>query len=344
MGPMGLARDNTTIDSAADVTTSALLSDGIHLDGTGNSLTNSGTITTGGAYASGIYSADGTSTAYNTITIAAGGKIVTSGQESFGVNLGEYAQLTIDGADATAGTAAGSVATYGAGAHGISAAYDPTIDNVGDIATTNDYAYGINLFGTGNVLTHAGTISTDGDSSRQIYTPSGTDITIEAGGQIITAGSTAYGIYLGYAQLTIDGADATAGTAAGSIATYGAGAHGISAAYDTTIDNAGDITTSGNSASGIYLSGTGNTLTHSGTITTGGDTGYEIYAAAGTSSSYNAIAIEAGGKIITTGENAYGIYLGDYGVLTIAAADTVNGLVAGSITTGNSTDSSIGVG
>ena len=48
------ARDNTTIDSAADVTTSALLSDGIHLDGTGNSLTNSGTITTGGAYASGI--------------------------------------------------------------------------------------------------------------------------------------------------------------------------------------------------------------------------------------------------------------------------------------------------
>ena len=171
------------------------------------------------------------------------------------------------------------------------------------------------------------------------------DITIEAGGQIITAGSTAYGIYLGdYAQLTIDGADATAGTAAGSIATYGAGAHGISAAYNTTIDNAGDITTSGNSASGIYLSGTGNTLTHSGTITTGGDTGYGIYAAAGTSSSYNAIAIEAGGRIITTGENAYGIYLGDYGVLTIAAADTVNGLVAGSITTGNSTDSSIGDG
>ena len=181
-------------------------------------------------------------------------------------------------------------------------------------------------------------------AATESYTPSGTDITIEAGGQIITAGSTAYGIYLGYAQLTIDGADATAGTAAGSIATYGAGAHGISAAYDTTIDNAGDITTSGNSASGIYLSGTGNTLTHSGTITTGGDTGYGIYAAAGTSSSYNAIAIEAGGKIITTGENAYGIYLGDYGVLTIAAADTVNGLVAGSITTGNSTDSSIGDG
>ena len=126
----------------------------------------------------------------------AGGSIATSGATAYGIYLGDYAQLTIGGADATAGTAAGSITTSGTGAHGIFAEDNTTIISAGDIATTNDSAYGIYLFGTGNAVTHSGTISTDTDYSHGIHAAAGTsasynDITIEAGGKIITAGLTA---------------------------------------------------------------------------------------------------------------------------------------------------------
>ena len=111
------------------------------------------------------------------------------------------------------------------------------------------------------------------------------------------------------------------------------GHKGIIVANDSLIDNSGSISTSGANGYGVDLSGTGNIVTHSGTISTGGDSGHGIYAAAGTSASYNDITVEAGGNIITAGETAYGIYLGDYAQLILEAADATTGAAAGSITT-----------
>ncbi len=114
----------------------------------------------------------------------------------------------------------------------------------------------------------------------------------------ITAG--AIGINAG-SNVTIDNAGAIA-----------SGHKGIIVANDSLIDNSGSISTSGSNAYGIDLSGTGNVLIHSGPISTAGSSAYGIHAAAGTSASYNDITVEAGGKIITAGATAYGIYLGDY--------------------------------
>ena len=163
-------------------------------------------------------------------------------------------------------TNSGSILVDGNDDAAISVNVSSSVINSGTIVVEGDAVTAIYTSGSGNFITHSGSISTSGEDGHGIFAASGTsssynDIVIEAGGQIITAGATAYGIYLGdYAQLILEAADATAGTSAGSIATSGAGAHGIYAEGSTTIATAGDIATSGSAANGIYLNGTGNTL------------------------------------------------------------------------------------
>ncbi len=115
------------------------------------------------------------------------GDITTSGENANGIYL--------DGSSTTA-THSGTITTGGDYAAGIRIENNNTIsvDAIGEIVTSGIGAYGVNFAGTGNVLSHAGKISTDGESAYGIYAKPGTntaynDITVEAGGQIITAGS-----------------------------------------------------------------------------------------------------------------------------------------------------------
>jgi len=205
-----------------------------------------------------------------------------------------------------------------------------TITNSGSITTLGDYyADGIYTTGDSTIITTSGSISTSGQDSYGIYGPGGSFNTITNSGSISTTGQGGVGI-------------------------------GFVGGSNNTITNSGSVRVAGNDASGIFGTGTGNTVNNYGTITTSGSvvtTGSDvsgIYITGDSATINNYGTIETTGNGLSPGGNASGInVVGSSGIIvnsgTINAYGSVNarGIRAlgsnntitnsGTITTRNST-------
>lgn len=164
--------------------------------------------------------------------------------------------ITVTVAAGTVYTVVGSTIGLGSGA---------TVNNSGTLNTSSFFnGYGISAGVNGR--SQAG----------------GNELNNLSGGQIITAGGNAAGIYV---SATNAGSAANTLTNAGTITTLGAGSAGMrlnsgasSGSVINTITNSGTITTSGAASYGVQVSGIGAVnLMNTGTITTTGANSFGIY-------------------------------------------------------------------
>lgn len=171
-------------------------------------------------------------------------------------NISQGNNITVTVAAGTIYTVVGSTIGLGSGA---------TVNNSGTLNTSSFYnGYGISAGANGR--SQAG----------------GNDLNNLSGGQIITAGGNAAGIYI---SATNAGSAANTMTNAGTIITSGAGSAGMrlnsgasSGSVINTITNSGTISTSGAASYGVQVSGIGAVnLTNTGTITTTGANSFGIY-------------------------------------------------------------------
>ncbi len=166
--------------------------------------------------------------------------------------------ITVTVAAGTIYTVVGSTIGLGSGA---------TVNNSGTLNTSSFYnGYGVSAGANGR--SQAG----------------GNELNNLSGGQIITAGGNAAGIYV---SATNAGSTANTLTNAGTITTSGTGSAGMrlnsgasSASVINTITNSGTINTSGAASYGVQVSGIGLVnLTNTGTITTTGANSFGVYSA-----------------------------------------------------------------
>jgi hypothetical protein len=292
------AQDNTTIDSAADITTSGTYSHGIRLNGTGNVLTMSGDIVTSGSGAHGIFVASATSAANrNSVTVSGD---ISAGAD--GIQLGNYGSLTI--ASGTNIAADDRVLVLGSNTEVVN---HGTLDSAGVLAAVFVAGSNVSFFSDGDIL---------GSISEATGTSTSNSYTIGSGGSVTNDSGFAF-----YLQGILDSSISIEDGA--SVSAAGTDVAAIYVRTFATIDNAGAITMTGANSYGIQLLGSGSVVTNSGTISTDGEFGHGIYAGAGSSTSYNQIVIEDGGAVETAGDDAYGIWLGDYGTLEIQAGGHV---------------------
>jgi len=333
---------DTTGDYAAGIK-ARLLVEGNGLDSTMVTaqidVTNSGAITTRGEYAGDIVVTSnamawdrGASSVASSTTVDNSGAIATSGDYSEGIQVQTFSAN--QNPDTTAISATGivtntgkiSTAGYGATAIDVTAnaqgsgnELDAIIDayNTGAITTSDTKARGINLVAS----------TTDG-SGTAVQT---TSIAANNSGAITTSRDAAGAIM---ANARSNGVDGSAGAA-------------------ITIDNSGDLTTEGRSASGIYTmaiamsSGSDgsslqaqSSVTNSASISTLGDFSYGIseIVAVGTDQTGLVTALQASiaadnsGTIDTSGNHAHGITVlavtgGDIGSQTVTATADNSGII-----------------
>jgi hypothetical protein len=221
----------------------------------------------------------------------------------------------------------GTIATTGNYAQGIETYNGNIITNSGSITTAGNYAQGIYGY-DGNTISNSGTISTSGNyAAAGIHAIDGNNIINS--GTIVTNGNYAYGIevddgntitnigtittYGDYAE-GIDANDYNTITNSGSIITYGDYSEGLDIDDGNMITNSGTIITLGEYSEGIDADD-GNTITNIGTITTYGDNAEGIDA-----NDYNTIVNS--GSIITFGYDSYGINVEDFNSVTNSGSIT----------------------
>ncbi len=307
------ANSNNTLINSGTITTNgteahAVLFGNTDLgssNSTGNTLTNSGTITTNGRNASAVHGGSG-----NTIHNLKGGRIITTGRESEGINFKNENEITNDGEITTRGQNAygiivennnriinnGAITTSGLNSIGIDSQNTNQITNNGAITTSGNRSEGIDGF-IGNTLINnrKGVINTRGNRSHGITVRAGN--TVRHHGAITTRGEEAYGIEASRNTNTLD--------ISGAITTSGLRAAGIWMAYDNTLEDfSGRITTTGADAPGIQA-GNDNTLTLNGAITTSNRNSHGVVTGTGTK-----LTIGANSRITTTGANSDGIRIG----------------------------------
>ncbi len=317
-------------------------SHGISLLGTGDTVSNSGTIhmNTVGGGSHGI-NAVGGSTISNTGTIVT--QIGAAGAGSHGIN--------VTGNDSVTNAAGGTIDTYGAASHGINATSNATISNAGTIVTNFAGSNGINSTGSA-AISNSGTITTTAAGSFGINsTGSGS---INHSGTITTAGAGDFGINsTGGAAVTntgtintgnfaaTHGINISAGSAGSAVANSGntitvngAGSHGINFTGGATaggISNGSNITING-AGTGINMDGS-DTVINSGNIT--------LATAAG----LHGITLTGGGNRLTNSGNIVftvanaqdginatggaGDTISNSGTITIAAGGTGSAINAG---------------
>ena len=345
--------------SGGSVSTTGDASKGLSVFGVGSSLTasnitvtTSGTISTvDGFHAYGVYNGYSAGSSY-----ASGGTatltnvtVNTSGASSSGVVTGNSGSTTItDSSITTTGTGAygvqsfsagsnslsgGSVTTSGSDAFGLQAsAAGSSIATTGTtIATGGSVALGVEADTGATVTLNGGSVTVSGPGSGDLFaTGAGTKITASnialtaTGGTDPVTGYTSYGI------------DAESGASivftGGSITTSGASANGaqlLGSGSNVTLSGGTTILTTGNGAAGLVVIGSGATLTATGiTVTTHGavdlSDGFIAFGAYNGSSDFPP-GYPAGGTlnltdttIITTGAGAIGVETNSGGVTNIS--------------------------
>jgi len=251
--------------------------------GSSQTVTNNGMISTSVAGAVSIGMFGGNEAVTNN------GSIVTSGQgaESIGI-LGSYASVANNGTISTTGDFAEGVAIEGYGA-------EVTNGIGGEILVSGEESEGIGIEGSGSIVLNAnqisvdgfravgvailgdfgtitnfgGTIETKGDYSPAIGvigTGLGTERDIINEGAIKTGGNNSPGIAVLGSSHNIENA------MLGNISTTGTNSTGIMVEGDLgTIENNGEIVTTGNAANGILMTASGlgrGTVTNNNEITT----------------------------------------------------------------------------
>ena len=313
------------------VTTSGIGSTGIYAYSFfGGTSVDSGTVTTtgdgaGGIYAYGYYGATVTSDSVTTSGDAAigiearsnygpvlvdSGTVTTSGDYSVGILAFGYGGTTVY---------SDSVSTAGFYAEGIVALdlLGPVVVDSGDVTTTGDFATGIRAGSYYDVSVTADTVSTEGASAIGInaYSLSGgglgtgdVDVTF---GSVTTSGDAYYAFTVPYAG--------------GYFYYYGTPSHGIVAdsAGGSVSVVGGDVTVSGDGASGIIASGFGSVYVNVDDVVTSGDANL-YYDGPYYTVQYNyAVGIDAsvfGGDVTVIADTVTTAGYGATGIIAVSAA------------------------
>jgi hypothetical protein len=353
--------------TGANSTTTGAFSRGIAaLSTSGNVTVNDATVNTEGFGSRGIVaSSDGGNVIINGATIGTLGDF----------SIGAFANSSGTGTVSVTNTA---ITTAGNNSTGIAATTaDGALSvNTGNVTTTGDNALGVSATsGTGNVTVTGtgGTISTSGVGSTGILASTGGAGIVNVSGGTITTTDGAIGVDASSAEgaLTVapagvttagdggigilaisSGSTTTVGTAATTVATAGNGAFGVLAlGADGTTVNYGSITTTGDTALGIFVPGGGTTVSvvgaPAGTLSTNGAGSHGIVVTANETVAVNV------GRVSAIGTGSQGILAtaGTSGSVTAAggvAADgdavTLNTIEAAAVTLGGNTTSATGTG
>ena len=315
----------------ADVSTSGIGSYGLYANGGGSIFMDDGTVSTSGLLGSHavISSGSGSEISLNDVHVSTNGIWNSAvGLYAYGIYAAEGGEVDMDG---------GSVSTTGALSHGAVADGDGSLismTNAGDVSTEGLGAYGLYANNGGRIFMDDGTVSTSGllGSHAVISSGSGSEISLNDvhvstnGIWNSAVGLYAYGIYAAEGgEVDMDG---------GSVSTTGALSHGAVADGDGSLismTNAGDVSTEGLGAYGLYANNGGRIYMNGGsalpaafslymqpvtTISTTGD-----YAHAVVSSGTGSAIYLSGVSVSTEGDSAYGLYADDGGYISMTGGE-----------------------
>jgi hypothetical protein len=334
------------LNSSAQITTSGSDAEGVFIDDTLGNVTviTAGDITTIGTKSRGVLVSD----TLGNVTITSSSDITTTSNVSTAYGSGIWVS---NGSGDVSVTSTGDIVTYGGRSRGIlvTDSGDVTINSSGDVTTRFNSIYNAGILTARNDsvdVTAAGTITTAGSPAIDINDTYG-DVSVALTGDIIagtsftslpTTTSNARGIDIEDS----DGAVDVNLSQDSSITTYGASAHGIVIDQTGTaggsdyvyVNAAGNISTSGDLSSGIYIANTiGNVAIElRGAVTTSGSysRGVDVTNTTGNAN------ISLSGNITTYGTSANGI----------RAKDTSGDIViqsSGSVITSGASSSGIDV-
>ena len=336
--------------SGGSVTVNGAGGSAVKAEGAGGSgiILNNTTVTANGAGTNGLYAEDGGYIAMSGGSVTAngaGGSAVKAEGASSGILINNNAVISTNGVGVTGlyaqdggsiAMSGGSVSTAGAASHAvISSGSDSEVDiEDADVSTSGIGSYGLYANGGGSIFMDDGTVSTSGllGSHAVISSGSGSEISLNDvhvstnGIWNSAVGLYAYGIYAAEGgEVDMDG---------GSVSTTGALSHGAVADGDGSLismTNAGDVSTEGLGAYGLYANNGGRIYMNGGsalpaafslymqpvtTISTTGD-----YAHAVVSSGTGSAIYLSGVSVSTEGDSAYGLYADDGGYISMTGGE-----------------------
>ena len=289
--------DSLSVTTGGSITVSG--GSAVSLSGTGNSVTNDGTLRADGNSFDGITSSTGGSTVLNN------GLIDVSGVDMFG----------FIGQDDERFTNNGTVRTSGPNGDGISVYDGGVVVNTGTISVNGASSDAIS-FHNDNAITNSGTITAIGSFATGLYGNDNNAVT--STGSISVAGFWTFGI------LVDD--DSTIANS-GPISVTGLSSGGIAFEDGNSLINSGPLTITGGDSVGIggY---DGNTIVNSGPISIDGDGSDGIYVENGNS-------VTNSGPISVSGDNSYGIFGYDTNTVVNTGALTIRGFQGDAIDFGD---------
>ncbi len=245
---------------------------------------------------------DGTSD--NIVKFTLSGSIDTTGEQKTGIK-GEgislsYKNYGFDWREITV-TEQGTITTDGHNAYGIAAGDNNTISMNGNIETSGYSADGIMILGEANQVSTGpeSLIVTNGSGGNGVYIGGGSLNSITLNGEIKTTGLGSAGVFGNFDSNDI--------YLNGSILTDNDLSHGIylDSNYDVHIELSDQavISTSGNTAAGIYASGSYHVIINSGTVATYGSQSYGMVIRGGMNRLIHK------GTIQTSEENSFGLWV-----------------------------------
>ncbi len=287
------ANGSVSILTGATINTQGSPSDGVLLNGADGRLSNAGTVSVSGDFSSGLRSFGAGSTVLNT------GSIAINGGNTTGMSIGGAGTRVTHAAGATIIGAIGPTQRAGISSSGSNV----QITQDGTITLDGANSVGVRITGAGTLLSSGGDISLDGADSVGIFVNT-TGTTIRQSGDIAidNGGPSATGVHLLQGGNTYT----LAFPGAGGITMGAAGGNGIIVAGDGNILNidSGRIIILGNDSSGIGVTGANTTITNAGEISSTGIDARGIYANADGLTVINSGLIEA-----TLGTDGYGIFV-----------------------------------
>jgi outer membrane autotransporter protein len=323
-----------TSDNDVNVTTGTVTNTGASGRGIGAysrngdvTITTTGVTSTAGTGAVGII-ANGRNVTVNTAGVTTTGTPMSffdGPSQAINISASEAANVNINGAISTLGDGGIGVTAFGG---------DVTIVNNASITTAGDRAFGLNLSGENVTTLGAGSISTAGDLATGVLA-AGQNLNIQVA-NVTTTGGSARGVFAQgqNAAVVVTGAVSTSGGQATVNGYYGPtlGVTSSGVVVNATdgvgsVTNSGSITTTGDGARGIDVTGTdGVTVNNSGTVSTSGANADAILAYADQGAT---VTVANTGRLTTSGAGSAGIYaVGD--AVTISGNGSVNTSGAGS--------------